>query len=102
MSHQPFSDSLLLQHLESIAAQLGIEIRYESLFDEEVSIRSGGCKVYGRKLIVIDLHRPLGEKISLLAREISRYDLEDLYILPRVREFILHHSSPREKNLPQR
>ncbi len=96
------SPASLLQHLENIAEQLGLDIRYESLFDEELSIHSGGCKVYGRNLIVIDLNRPLEERTSLLAREISQYDLEDLYILPRVREFILHQASPREKNLPQR
>lgn len=93
-------DTYLLQHLESLAAQLEIEVRYESLADDEVTIHSGSCKLLGRDLILIDRQQPLVERARLLARELSRYDLENFYILPRVREFI--QASSREKNLPQR
>jgi hypothetical protein len=101
MDHE-FSDSLLLQHLEGLAAQLGIEVRYENLADDEVTIHSGGCKLLNRNLILIDRQQPPAECARILARELSRYDLENLYILPRVREFILLQSPPREKNLPHR
>ena len=96
------SESFLLQQLENLAGQLGIKVRYESLADDEISIHSGGCKLSGRNLIIIDLHLPTTERARILARELSRYDLEALYLLPRVREFILLQASPREKNLPQR
>jgi hypothetical protein len=99
MDHE-FSDSLLLQHLEGLAAQLEIEVRYEVLADDEVTIHSGGCKLLDRNLILIDRQQPLAERARLLARELSRYDLENFYILPRVRDFI--QASSREKNLPQR
>jgi hypothetical protein len=94
------SDTALLQHLETLAAQLEIEVRYENLADDEVTIHSGGCKLQDRNLILIDLQQPLMERARLLARELSRYDLENFYILPRVRDFI--PASSREKNLPQR
>jgi hypothetical protein len=94
------SDTALLQHLETLAARLEIEVRYENLADDEVTIHSGGCKLQDRNLILIDLHQPLVERARLLARELSRYDLENFYILPRVRDFI--QASSREKNLPQR
>ena len=97
---QELSDSLLLQHLETLAAQLEIEVRYESLADDEVTIHSGGCKLQNHNLILIDLQQPLMERARLLARELSQYDLENFYILPRVRDFI--QASSREKNLPQR
>ena len=93
-------NALILQHLETLAAKLEIEVRYEKLADDEVTIHSGGCKLQDRNLILIDLQQPLVERARLLARELSRYDLENFYILPRVREFI--QASSREKNLPQR
>ena len=93
-------DSFLLQELESLAARLEIDVRYESLADEEFTIHSGGCKVLDRKLVIIDKNQPPAERARLLARELSRYELEDFYLLPRVREFI--QASSREKNLPQR
>ncbi|NWF55326.1 MAG: hypothetical protein HXY45_11095 [Syntrophaceae bacterium] len=95
-----FSDSLLLQNLEGLAARLGIEVRYENLADDEVTIHSGGCKLPDRHLILIDRRQPPARCARILARELSRYDLENLYLLPRVREFI--QTSSREKNLPQR
>jgi hypothetical protein len=93
-------DAFLLQELESLAARVEIDVRYESLADDELTIHSGGCKVLDRKLIIIDKHQPPAERARLLARELSRYELEDFYLLPRVREFI--QASSREKNLPQR
>ena len=93
-------DTSILQHLETLAAQLEIEVRYENLADDEVTIHSGSCKLLDRDLILIDRQQPLVERARLLARELSRYDLENFYILPRVREFI--QASSREKNLPQR
>ena len=92
-------DSFLLQEMESLAARLEIDVRYESLADDELTIHSGGCKVLDRKLIIIDKNQPIAERALLLARELSRYELEDIYLLPRVREFI--QASSREKNLPQ-
>ncbi len=96
------SDTSLLQHLEGLAAQLGIEVRYENLADEEFSIHSGGCKLLGRSLILINLPLPTLERARILARELSKYELEDFYLLPRVREFILLQALPREKNLPHK
>ena len=95
-----FPDSFLLQQLEGLAARMKVDVRYESLSDEEFTIHSGGCKVLDRTLILIDKNQPLAERARLLALELSRYDLEDFYLLPRVREFI--QASSREKNLPQR
>jgi hypothetical protein len=96
-----FSETSLLRHLEDLAARLELEIRYEDLRDDEVPIHSGGCRLSGRTLVLIDVHLPPLERSRILARELCRYDLEDLYLLPRIREFIQLQGSPREKNLPQ-
>jgi len=52
---QNISDTSLLQHLEALALQLNIEVRYENLSDEEIPIHSGGYGLSGRSLIIIDL-----------------------------------------------
>jgi hypothetical protein len=97
----PFASEILLHQLENLASQLNIEVRYESLADDELSILSGGCKALGRDLIIIDDLRSPNEQAHILARELSRYDLEDLYLLPRVREFIALHAFPGGKKRPQ-
>lgn len=97
-----FSSFFLLQQLECIASQLGIEVRYENLTDEELTLHGGICKLFKRPLIIIDSRLPAWERAKLLAQELSKYDLENFYILPRVREFISLHSSAFEKNLPHK
>lgn len=97
-----FSYFFLLQQLEDLAEQLGVEVRYENLADEELSLHSGACKLFSRSLIVIDSRCPIPERARLLAWELSKHDLENFYILPRVREFISLHSSALEKNLPHK
>ncbi len=99
---QDFPDISLLRHLEGVADQLGIEVRYEDLADDEFSVSSGGCKLSGRNLILIHLHLTPCQRARILGRELSRHPLENLYILPRVREFILLQTRSREKNLPHR
>ena len=101
MNHD-LSDTSLLQHLEGLATRLGIEVRYENLSDDELSIQSGGCKLLGQSLILINLPLPPLDRARILARELSKYDLEDFYLLPLVREFILHQTLLREKNLPHK
>jgi len=96
-----FSAHFLLQELENLASQLGIEVRYENLRDEELSFHSGACKLFSRSLIIIDARCLASARSRLLARELSKYDLENFYIVPRVREYIALHSSGLEKNLPQ-
>lgn len=93
---------MILRDLERIAAELRIEVRYESLADEELSIHSGGCKALGRHIILIDSAQPTRQRASILARELSRFDLEDIYVLPRVRDFISRQREPREKSRSQR
>ncbi len=97
-----FSDTLLLQHLEEVALRLAIDVRYENLGDDEICIHSGGCKVSGHNLILIDSSLTPLERARVLARELSGYDLESMYLLPRVRDFILLHGSFREKNRPHK
>ncbi len=97
----PFPHDFLLEQLEKVAAQLGIAIRYERLGDEEISVRSGSCKVLNRELIIIDADLNASGRACVLARELSAHDLEDLYILPAVRAYIALQSPLREKNRPQ-
>lgn len=97
-----FSSSFLLQQLENIASQLEIEVRYENLADEELTLHGGACKLLNRALIIIDSRLPSCERAKLLAQELGKYDLENFYILPRVREFIFLYSSTLEKNLPHK
>ncbi|MSR83203.1 MAG: hypothetical protein EXS58_09815 [Candidatus Latescibacteria bacterium] len=82
------NQALLLQELETLAAQLGVEVRYEDLES------SGGLCRYGSKLCLIaNRHLPPAERIRLLSRELGRLPLEGVFLRPSVRELLENRST---------
>jgi hypothetical protein len=76
---------LVYQHLENLAEQVGISIRYDVLCDPEVGATSGLCKVKGRHLYIMDKSAGLSERIRLLSQCLSRMELDGLYVVPAIR-----------------
>jgi hypothetical protein len=82
-------DEEIMKALEEIAERLSVQIHYEEMKAFEFRVEDGSCRVKGEPSIFIDRKRPLKEKISILARELQKFDLEDIYIPPLLRERIL-------------
>jgi hypothetical protein len=78
----------LYEHLENLARQLGILIRYDNLRDSDAPARSGLCMVKGRHVYIMDISTTLSERISLLSSCLSRMDFEGRYVLPVIRELL--------------
>lgn len=76
------------EHLENLAEQLGISIRYDDLCDPELTPTSGLCKVKGRHLYIMDRSAALCEKIRLLSQCLSRMELDGLYVVPAIRALL--------------
>ena len=74
----------VLQELEQIAARLGVTVRYE-----EGDFNGGLCRIKSDRVIIINKKYSEEKRIVLLARELSALDLNDVYILPQLRELIL-------------
>jgi hypothetical protein len=82
-------DEEIMKALEEVAERLSVQIHYEEMKAFEFRVEDGSCRVKGEPSIFIDRKRPLKEKISILARELKKFDLEDIYIPPLLREKIL-------------
>ena len=54
--------------------------------------KGGSCRVMESRRIIINKHLPANEKISLLARELGRFDVAALDLPDQVRKKILHES----------
>lgn len=76
----------ILAGLEDIADKLHIEILYERVSSDEFLSNGGICKFKGQYKIFIDPREPLKKKIAVLARALSSFDTEDIYIPPFIRE----------------
>ena len=82
-------DEEIMKALEELAERLSVQIHYEEMKAFEFRVEDGSCRVKGEPSIFIDRKRPLKEKIAILARELQKFDLEDIYVPPLLRERIL-------------
>jgi hypothetical protein len=61
----------LLQELLAAAARMNIEVRTEKLLREVgYHARSGGCRVKGQQLIIVDRDAPLRDQVEFLTEEL--------------------------------
>jgi hypothetical protein len=78
----------LLAALETLAEQLKIPVSYASVATEEVPGRGGLCILRGERRIIIERTLGAREKARLLASGLAQFDLEDVFLLPAVRQAI--------------
>ena len=77
-----------LEDLKEAANKLSIEIGTDSLFDPEVMIQSGYCKVKGKKMIILDNLLSIAEQNEVILQTLKKFDMEDIYLPSWIRERI--------------
>ncbi len=83
-------ESEALQAFETLAQTLGVKVRYE-----KGDFKSASCRVENENLIIIQKDIPAEKKIQIFANEFSKFDLENIYVVPALRK-ILQNPSPEE------
>jgi hypothetical protein len=81
-------DHIALDQLEALAYSLGIEVRYEKIPQDDVSISGGLYRLKGKNVIVIDSRAKAKDRIRTLVQALKPFDLNDVYIRPAVRELL--------------
>ena len=74
-----------LESLKKIAAELSIDIVTVSLFDPEIVVTSGHCKVKGKNTIIIDNLLSSQEQSEVIIQTLKKFDLESIYLPPWIR-----------------
>ena len=86
-----------LSHLEALAHTLGIQVRYESLGAGRTPFRSGGlCRIRDKQVVLVDERANAGEKVRTLARALSRFDFNHIYLRPAVRDLLAGYEKDGE------
>lgn len=83
----------LMKELHTIAAQLGIKIRYE-----KGDFEGGYCVLKSERLLVINKKIPPNKRLSVLARGIGEIGLNNIDLKPAVRDFIEDEVSKAARN----
>ena len=78
----------VLEYLEDLALKFDIEVEYANLETRDPFTRGGLCRVKGKYKIFIDRSEKLQGRIKILARALSAFDKEEVYILPFIREIL--------------
>jgi hypothetical protein len=90
-------DGVLLHQLEELAGKLGIEIRYGNIAVEE-SHRTGGlCRVKGEYVLIIHSRLTVKEKIGMIVKNLKGFEMDDVYLLPVIRELLDQSKEPERK-----
>lgn len=77
----------MTEALEQAAAQLGVQVRYETMTGE-VSGAGGLCKVKGQWWVIIDRKVPPAERAATLTAALAQLDTDGIFLPPEVREAI--------------
>ena len=75
-----------LESLKKIAAELSIDIIPGNLFDSEIMIKSGHCKVEGKDTIIIDNLLSSQEQSEVIIQALKKFNVESIYLPPWIRE----------------
>jgi hypothetical protein len=78
----------LYQELKEVAEKLGIEVTEQNFRATGVNAVSGLCKVKGKSLFLIDKHKSLNKKITILSEFLGGMPCGEIYMLPAVREHL--------------
>ena len=76
-------DKELLEELHTLAEKLDVKI-----MRGKGDFSGGSCIVNKEKVIVINNMRPIEQRLNTLASCFKDYDLEGIYIVPALREYI--------------
>jgi len=82
----------VLGHLEALAEQLGVEIRYEPMEGETVLSPGGMCRIRGAQVIIVNSKSPPGDQIHTLVKALRRLDLSRIYLRPGIRDLLESHA----------
>ena len=73
----------LYNEFEDLAVKLGMKI-----IKGKGDFKGGACILKDEKIIVVNKRKPMEQKLRILASCFNKIDLEEVYIIPALRELI--------------
>ncbi len=81
-------DHIALDQLEALAYSLGVEVRYERIPQDDVTISGGLYRLKGKNVIVVDARATAKDRVRTLVQALKPFDLTNVYIRPALRELL--------------
>ena len=78
----------LYHDLKELAERLGVSVMEHNFRNTGIKVKSGLCKVKGKKIFIMNKHKSIHDKNEILLSFISKMPHEDIYIVPYLREIL--------------
>ena len=91
------NEGAILEQLEELARSLGVEIRNETLKKEGSFSPGGLCRFKGDYILIFNTRATREDRIEALAKAVKRFDLDELYLRPGLREFLDNYPIKKEE-----
>jgi len=76
---------MILKELEDIVSKLSIRLQYDDLKKAGVKTRGGLCRVGNEERLIVDKKLDTDEKVEVLSVELSKVNLDNVFIPPRIK-----------------
>lgn len=76
-------EETILQELEALAEKMSIKISYDKFYGT-----GGLCTINNEKRIIINKDLPIEKKNEILLHELSRFNLDEVYLTPQLRQLL--------------
>jgi hypothetical protein len=86
----------LYQNLKELAEKFGITVSEQSFRNTGISVQSGLCTVKGQRMFIMDKHKNLRTKVDILASCLGEMPIDEVYIVPAVRDFLDRYRPKKE------
>jgi hypothetical protein len=77
----------MTETLEQAAAQLGIQVRYDTMTGDAAG-GGGLCKVKGQWCVIMDRKTPPADRAAMLIDALAGFDTDAVFLPPQVRDAI--------------
>lgn len=83
-------EKVIINQLEELAERFGIQIRYETIKQDEDSIYVAGglCLLKGEYVLIVNSRATVKNRIKALTMALKHFDLDRVYIRPVLRELL--------------
>ncbi|MEW5736631.1 MAG: hypothetical protein AB1921_17435 [Thermodesulfobacteriota bacterium] len=71
-----------------VAERLGIRVVQRVLKSRPIRVQSGLCTVRGEPRLIVDKNLSDQEKVEVAAEALSGFNLEEIYLVPHLRELL--------------
>ena len=81
-------EAATLGHLEELAHNLGVEVRYESMEGDNTFSSGGMCRIRDKQVIIVNQRAAPADKLKTLVKALKSFDLTQIYLRPVLRDLL--------------